>query len=277
MSIRIAHEAPISIFEFIQNHTEYDYALVHLLDSSKEYRDMFFKAKEQGREIYLDNSIFELGHAYDPVKFSYWINELEPDYYIIPDSLEDYSDTCVRFDEWNDKYGHKTTGKKIGVIQGKTVEDIYECYNHMNSHDVDMLAISFDYSLYQSLFPHPNKFVSFAMGRILLLSRMFQDGVINVNKKHHLLGCSLPIEFRFYRQAEFDWVYSLDTSNPVVHSIYGIKYEENLGLMTKDTRKLEKLIEYPKEKINKDLLIENLYTFRRITNGKPLGTYSNEF
>lgn len=274
MAIRIAHEAPIGIFEFVQNHTEYDYALVHLLDSNKEYRDMFFKAKEQGREIYLDNSIFELGEAYDSDKYVFWINELQPDYYIIPDTLEDYYKTHRQVEEWYEKYT-SIPGKKIGVVQGKTLETVYACYEHMKNRGIDMIAFSFDYSLYSTLFPHPNKFVSYAMGRVLLLSRMLQDGVIDTTKKHHLLGCALPIEFRYYREAGFDWIHSLDTSNPIVHAIYGVKYEENLGLMTKDTRKLEKLVEYPEEKINKDLLIENLYTFRRITNGRPLGTYNN--
>ncbi len=30
--IRIAHEAPIDIFEEVQKFTDYDYALVHLLE-----------------------------------------------------------------------------------------------------------------------------------------------------------------------------------------------------------------------------------------------------
>ena len=270
--IRIAHESPISIFDFMQNHTEYDYALVHLLEENEDYRKMFFEAKENGREIYLDTSIFELGTAFEPSKFVSWIQDLKPDYYFVPDTLEDSDSTIRQMIEWNDKYVHKVSGKKIGVVQGTTYQDIVECYDFMNEQaDVDMIAFSFDYSYYNRSFFHPNKFVSWALGRVGLLGKMYDEGIINVNKKHHLLGCALPLEFRFYREAGYNWIYSLDTSNPVVHAIKGIKYEENTGLMIKESQKLFELINYPAEKINKDILIENLYTFRKIVNSNRPG------
>ena len=36
MTIKIAHEAPLSIFDEVQDQTDYDYALVHLFDESEE-------------------------------------------------------------------------------------------------------------------------------------------------------------------------------------------------------------------------------------------------
>ena len=71
--------------------------------------------------------------------------------------------------------------------------------------------------------------------------------------------------------SKYDWIYSIDTSNPVVHSIKGIKYEENLGLMKKDSQKLFEMINYPADQIDKDLLVHNLYQFRRIVNGTANG------
>ena len=35
--IKIAHESPKSIFQTIQRHTDYDYALVHLFEEDQEY------------------------------------------------------------------------------------------------------------------------------------------------------------------------------------------------------------------------------------------------
>ena len=67
--IRIAHEAPMSIFDKVQQLTDYDYCLVHLMDELPEYKELFFKAKEQGREIILDNSIFELGKSFNNKKY----------------------------------------------------------------------------------------------------------------------------------------------------------------------------------------------------------------
>ena len=50
-----------------------------------------------------------------------------------------------------------------------------------------MLAISFDYSLYEKMFPHPNQKVSWMMGRVQLLGILREMGVINADKPHHLL------------------------------------------------------------------------------------------
>ena len=35
--MKIAHEAPLSIFDKVQAVTDYDYALVHLFEESEEY------------------------------------------------------------------------------------------------------------------------------------------------------------------------------------------------------------------------------------------------
>ena len=63
--IKIAHESPKSIFKEVQKYTDYDYALVHLFEEDPEYLQQFRDAKEAGREIILDNSIFELEEAFD--------------------------------------------------------------------------------------------------------------------------------------------------------------------------------------------------------------------
>jgi len=226
---------------------------------------LFKQAKEDGREIILDNSIFELEEAFDAEKFAGWVLELRPDWYIVPDALEDAKKTCSQMAEWNMRY-KDLPGKKIGVVQGKTYEQIKSCYEYMDKiANVDMIAISFDYSYYTESFPHPNKLVSWAMGRAKLLGDLLRDGIINTNKKHHLLGCSLPQEFSLYSQ--YDWIYSLDTSNPVVHGIKGIEYRED-GLWSKESQKLFELINYQVEDTN--MILGNIHKFRWFANGRKV-------
>ena len=76
--IKIAHEAPKSIFEDVQSLTDYDYALVHLLEEDEQYLRQFEKAIKKGREVILDNSIFELEEAFDAEKFAYWVKRIRP-------------------------------------------------------------------------------------------------------------------------------------------------------------------------------------------------------
>ena len=87
---------------------------------------------------------------------------------------------------WNQFHRPTAKGKSIAVVQGKTYEEIVECYQTLDEKlDVDMIAISFDYSLYEEMVPHPNKLVSWMLGRVALLGRLEKDGVINKLKPHY--------------------------------------------------------------------------------------------
>ena len=265
--IKIAHESPKSIFEEVQRFTDYDYALVHLFEEDEEYLKQFQQAALKGREISLDNSIFELEEAFDADKFDSWVKHLKPTWYIVPDVLEDGYATIDKMEDWNNKgLGYKHSGK-IGVVQGKTYDEIVDCYNYMNKEaDVDMIAISFDYSYYTKSVPHANKYVSWMLGRVKLLGDLLKDGVINKDKKHHLLGCGLPQEFQFYKHSDYDWIYSLDTSNPVVHGIKGISYKDQ-GLWSKESQKLFELINSDIDTDQLGLIKNNIQKFRWFTNG----------
>lgn len=263
--IKIAHESPKSIFKEVQKYTDYDYALVHLFEEDPEYLKQFQEAKANGREIILDNSIFELEEAFDAEKFAGWVLELQPTWYIVPDALEDAKKTCSQIATWINKYKN-LPGKKIGVVQGKTYQQIKSCYEYMDKiAEVDMIAISFDYSYYVQSVPHPNKYVSWMMGRVKLLGDLLKDGIINENKPHHLLGCGLPQEFAFY--SDYKWIYSLDTSNPVVHGIKGVEYRED-GLWSKESQKLFELINHQVEDTN--TILYNINKFKWFANGSKV-------
>tara|TARA_B110000967_G_scaffold83809_1_gene86389 strand:- start:817 stop:1620 length:804 start_codon:yes stop_codon:yes gene_type:complete len=265
--IKVAHESPKDIFNEVQSLTDYDYALVHLFEEDPIYLDQFKKAIAKGREVILDNSIFELEEAFDAVKFDKWVNEIKPTWYIVPDALEQSQKTIDQMEDWNNKgLGYEGSGK-IGVVQGKTYDEIVDCYNYMNKEaDVDMIAISFDYSYYTKSCPHANKYVSWMLGRVKLLGDLLRDGVINKDKPHHLLGCGLPQEFSFYKHSDYDWIYSLDTSNPVVHGIKGISYGSD-GLWSKERQKLHELINSEISIDQLNTIKNNIQKFKWFTNG----------
>lgn len=264
-NIRVAHEAPKSIFKMVQELTDYDYFLVHLFEEDPEYLQLAKDAVAAGREVILDNSIFELGEAFSAERFAKWVNELKPTYYIVPDALEDADTTILNMKRWLKNYKDQIDPrcKMIGVVQGKTYRDIVRCYKFMDKvADVDKIAISFDYSLYEELVPHHNRYVSWMLGRVALLGKLEKDGVINESKPHHLLGCGLPQEFKFYNQ---EWIDSCDTSNPVVHGIKYIQYE-NEGLFSKESVKLYTLMNYELSDVQKGLVEYNIHRFKSFCN-----------
>jgi len=242
--MRIAHEAPLDIIKKVSESTDYDYALVHLFEELPAYYNHFVEAKKKGRYTILDNSIFELGEAFNADEFAAWIKQLKPSAYIVPDALEQKDTTIKNFSSWMERY-KDLPGLKIGVVQGKDWNEIIECYNYMNE-NADIIAISFDYSYYEELYPNEeNKYVSWMKGRQKLLHDMLEEKIINTEKDHHLLGAGLPQEFVAYK--EYDWIDTIDTSNPVVHGMKNIKYEELedgvFGLNDKESVKLFTLME----------------------------------
>ena len=155
-------------------------------------------------------------------------------------------------------------GKKIGVVQGKNYFDIVNCYKYLDGIGVDKIAISFDYTYYEDIIRHSNKYISWMLGRATLLSRLLDDGIINTNKPHHLLGCGLPQEFALYRS--YDWIESLDTSNPIVHGLLGIRYEKS-GLQNKESIKLIELLDSQVSREQLYNITHNITNFRSYVNG----------
>jgi len=258
--MRVAHEAPISMFDEVQKVTDYDYCLVHLLDESKTYEECFYRAKAMKREIILDNSIFELGHAYDKDLFKKQIVQLEPTWYIIPDVLENAEMTVQNIKQWKSD----VPGKKIGVVQGKSVADIIECYREIVDH-VDKVAISFDYGCfvdYEWFGNLPTKFHYYMYGRDALIHTMLRMNVIRKDKKHHLLGVGLPQEIASYQ--DYHWIDSIDTSNPVVAGIKGITYNKINGLEDKPSQKLFTLINHEVTEEQREDILFNIRWFRNM-------------
>lgn len=273
--IQISHETPISLLQESLGFNDYQYCLVHLTDSHPMYKEFFINlSKTKIKNVILDNSIFELETAYDSDKFIDKIIELQPTEFIIPDSLENSKETMRLADEFMDMAERRNLSKycqakSIGVIQGKEYADLVKCHDYLDKHiGVDKIAISFDYSFYSDLvdMTYPlsvmslNKYFKWMYGRVHFIELLKNTEVINYDKPYHLLGCALPQEGAFYSEDDF-FIESMDTSNPVVHAIYNITYNQS-GLFDKKSTKLNDLIEVSDKDINKSILYHNLKKFK---------------
>lgn len=232
--IEVSHESPISMLKASLYYNDYEYALVHLFDKYPKYLK-FYLDSIKTRKLYLDNSIFELGDAFDIPKFKEWcevfcgINE-DNFYYIVPDVLEDCERTIENFVNFDFKKGHR-----IGVAQGSTKAETIKCFEFLRG-KCDIIAISFDYSWFGT----DNSLIQRALNRVSFINTLDEFGLLK-NTKIHLLGCYVPQEFQFY--GEYPEIVSLDTSNPVLHGLKRIAYDYN-GLKTKESQKLADLIEF---------------------------------
>lgn len=284
--IKIAHESPKSIFKEIQSKTDYDYALVHLFEEDPEYLNLFKESLSKGREVILDNSIFELGTAFEMERFMYWVKELEkvavrPNqfYYIIPDSLEDYKETVTNFEKFVRDYGMNfvSKGRPMAVAQGRTVEEISDCVSLYKKYGVTKIGIPYDLSLYSL----KSVLQEQCRGRVALIGKLQSNGILSVEKDKgllHLLGVSLPQEGSLIGSSEVkDLIGSVDTSNPVVHGLKNIRYSGLNGLSGKETTKLFTLINSVPTTEELSAVKYNVDVFREIFGKGKGGLWPLEF
>lgn len=272
MLVKVSHESPISILQTSVSYNDYEYCLVHLLDQYPAYYTHYKTAREiYNREVLLDNSIFELGHAFDSDKFLKATIDLKPNMFIVPDVLESALDTMMSFKNWQNDGSIKAVKdvcvtKAIGAVQGKTWQELTECYKFM-SDNADMIAISFDFSYYEITGEGWSRLDKWCSGRQRFITQLIDSGIWNWNKPHHLLGCSLPQELQYYINNNIYNIRSVDTSNPIVHGLHGIKYNGTFGLSNKLSIKLADLINAEVSDEQLENIMYNVKCFREITQG----------
>ena len=269
--MKVYHEAPISIFTEVQKLTDGDYALVHLLEKNKRYRQLFQQAVAMGRDVILDNSLYELQEKFDDELFVHWVKRLRPTWYIVPDVWKDSRETQKAFFTFIEKYPDTALpGKRIGVAQGLGYTDLVQCYKAIEPY-CDMVAFNFDGSAWFRK-RHPNthtdvpKCIQMSEGRFSLLRQMLAEGVFNTSKPHHLLGCGVPQEVGRYPNKVYPFIRSIDTSNPVVHGMAGIEYSPEGELSTKLSLKLCDLVNHTVSNKEWGTIKTNIERFRRCAN-----------
>lgn len=260
--IKISHETPLCLLEDSKNFNNYDYCLPHLLDEEPEYLEYFLKSKAEGRYIIMDNSLHELGEAYNTERLLHWINELRPNEFIVPDVWEDMEGSCKNATEWAMQILPEEV-EKVAVVQAKTLHEAFECTKIYKELGYEKIAYSYGASYYNDICTHPNKDLGKALGRVFVISTLYNQSVLTPSDRVHLLGCSVPQEFGWYKG--IDCIESIDTSNPVMAALEDTYYTSG-GLNTKPKANMNDFFHTPKDQINHDILIHNVNYFILINN-----------
>ena len=259
----VSHESPLCLLEKSRTYNDYSYALVHLFEKYTTYYDFFKHETKLGRKVILDNSIFELCEAFESSAFAKWIIDLNPTEYIVPDVFHDANKTIENFDNWLSNY-NDLKGVKIGVIQGVTYQDMVDCYLYMKD-KADKIAINFDSRFFRnigySLDKNATIYHRIMNGRLKFVKELINDNIWDWNKPHHLLGATLPQEFKEYRSVKN--IVSIDTSNPIVAGMHNIRYN-TYGLNDKITIKLADILEQSVSDEQLEIILYNVQMFRKI-------------
>jgi len=261
MKVKISHEVPFCLLEKSKEFNDYDYCLPHLMDQNEEYRNFFYESKKQGRYIVMDNSLHELGEAYNTERLMHWIEEIKPNEFIVPDVWEDYNKSVRNAKVWSQiELPEGVT--KVAVVQAKTQHYAYLCTQAYQDLGYKKIAYSYGASYYNDVCPHPNKDFGKAIGRYMVINSLMEDGVLSPTDRVHLLGTASPIEFGLYKNMEC--IESIDTSNPVIHGLAGVKYED-WGLEDKLPYKVDK---FEGNAENWDTVLYNVKKFKEFIPNK---------
>jgi hypothetical protein len=260
--MKVSHETPMCLLDRSENFNDYDYCLPHLLDKEPAYLDYFLKAKEKGRYIIMDNSLHELGEAYNHERLLHWIEEIKPNEFIVPDVWENMIESIQNAEVWN-LYNFPEGVEKVAVVQAKTLHEAFECTRIYKELGYKKICYSYGASYYNDICTHPNKDLGKALGRIFVISTLYNQGILTKTDRVHLLGCSVPQEFRWYEG--IDCIESIDTSNPVMAALENIFYTHT-GLSTKPKANMNDFFYIDSSEINEEKLHWNLQKFRLINN-----------
>lgn len=264
MSIKISHETPLCLLEESLTFNDYNFCLPYYYTRYPKYKEWFVKQKEQGIFTILDCGLFE-GELLSNRDLVNIINELKPDVFVIPDVWNKDLDSYVNAKYWKNtlKSSFNKTTELMAVIQCTDYNIgslLYQKYL-----DLGIKHIAFNHSsiAYKNMFPHENLSISKTMGRIYFINQLMENGIIDKSVYHHLLGASNPLEFKSYNYPSYDFIKSVDSSNPVIFGCKNMKYDI-YNVWDKPHEKIE-------EWFDKELSLEqltcityNIHAFRKL-------------
>jgi len=258
--MKVSHETPLCLLEDSKKFNDYDYCLPHLLDEEPAYLEYFLEAKKQGRYIIMDNSLHELGEAYNHERLIHWVNELEPNEFIVPDVWENCIESVQNAEIWN-LYGFPENTEKVAVVQAKTLHEAAQCVKAYKDLGYGKICFSYGASYYNDICTHPNKDLGKALGRLFVISTLLKTGELKQDDRVHLLGCAVPQEFGWYKG--INCIESIDTSNPVMATLEDIQYTHS-GLFKKPKANMNDYFYMLDSQVDYDLLKYNIDKFRKI-------------
>jgi hypothetical protein len=96
---------------------------------------------------------------------------------------------------------------------------------------------------------------------------LLNQKVLSQFDRVHLLGCAVPQEFIYYKDMPF--IETIDTSNPIMAGIEGIKYNV-WGLDEKPKTRIDDVMEMSSEELNRkwSYIYNNIMDFKLINNIK---------
>ena len=260
--IKTSHELPLCLLNKSYDLNDYEFCLPTYWFKSDKYKNHFNQSKIDGRFIIADNGLFE-GDSFTEDQLIEFVDEVKPNIFVIPDVWNDAFQSYRNAKYWVNEVKNKLPKETnlMAVIQCTDYDIGSSLYQEYIDLGIYHIAFNHSSTAYQQFFPHKNLSVSKMMGRIYFINKLVSNNIINPYIHHHLLGCSIPDEFKYYGPG-YEFIKTLDTSNPVVWGCKGFSYDDLLPSIEKPTEKIEEFFYNDLDSDTKDLIFYNIKKFR---------------
>lgn len=253
--IKTNSELPITL---LKSHNEklndFDLLLFHLYISEPEYKEYYDKLHHDNpdREMIFDNSAYELfikGETLDIDEYGKAIDEFNPQYFVLPDTLMDMEKTIVDVKSFIEKFPkyfehNPSLPTPIAVIQGNSAVEFTRCLYMYKDMGIDSIAIPFhntffkddygcniyDQDIILNFIEHNylkmtdnTDDLKYAIGRCIWVKDNLNE--LKMFDKIHFLGSHCPAEKGYYEFLKLQNT-TMDTGYPVKCAIKGYKLGE---------------------------------------------------
>lgn len=126
--MELCHVVPANHLE-LSELGDFDFCLAHIALKNETYKQFFIERAKEGRDVYLDNGVWELGHPLDPDIMIELSVEIQPTYVYAPDYMNDAVKTVQAAYKFGEQaYKHPDfRARVICVSQGRTFDEWYDC------------------------------------------------------------------------------------------------------------------------------------------------------
>jgi len=211
--MNIAHVTPEDNLSLCDS-GNFDFCLAHIAIKNKDYKKFFVDRVLSGRELYLDNGVWETGYPLDKDLMIELAIEMGATYVYAPDYMGEKKKTLDAISEFGD-IASNTKGfnsKIIGVMQGKTREEWFDCalkLAKLPDHICNTIAVNtlFIEDMYEYEIEEGARRSKTRVELLMMIDRQLDR--FN-NKRFYSTGFGAPIDAQ--ELPKFKWLIGVDTA-----------------------------------------------------------------
>ena len=155
--VKVSHELPLCFLDKGKEWNDYDFCLPTYWFKSEKYKQYYLNAKKEERFIIADNGLFE-GDSFTEKQLIDFVNELQPDIFVIPDvwndAFQSYRNAKYWFNVMKDQLPENTN--LMAVIQCTDYAIGSSLYQEYVDLGIKHIAFNHSSTAYQQFFPHKN-------------------------------------------------------------------------------------------------------------------------